>query len=103
MSKSPTPGKNKKHARAASHGEASAPDAPEASGAGLVFAIHPAHVESVSWISGITDPLAALFYLPALLWYVRHRQEGGGLGGRGLALSIAFFALSLLCKETAIV
>jgi protein O-mannosyl-transferase len=69
--------------------------------AALLFGVHPAHVESVSWISGIPDPLAALFYLPALLWYVRHRQEGRG--GRWLALSIAFFALSLLCKETAIV
>ncbi|HEX8148335.1 MAG TPA: tetratricopeptide repeat protein [Pyrinomonadaceae bacterium] len=69
--------------------------------AALIFGVHPAHVESVSWVSGIPDPLAALFYLPALLWYVRHRQEGRG--GRWLALSIAFFALSLLCKETAIV
>ncbi|HEX8336634.1 MAG TPA: tetratricopeptide repeat protein [Pyrinomonadaceae bacterium] len=68
--------------------------------AALLFGVHPAHVESVSWISGIPDPLAALFYLPALLWYVRHRREGGG---HWLALSIAFFALSLLCKETAIV
>ena len=71
--------------------------------AALLFGVHPAHVESVSWISGIPDPLAALFYLPALLWYVRHRQEEAGRGGRWLALSIAFFALSLLCKETAIV
>lgn len=70
--------------------------------AALLFGVHPAHVESVSWISGIPDPLAALFYLPALLWYVRHRQEGAG-GVRWLALSITFFALSLLCKETAIV
>ncbi|HEX8190939.1 MAG TPA: tetratricopeptide repeat protein, partial [Pyrinomonadaceae bacterium] len=69
--------------------------------AALLFGVHPAHVESVSWVSGIPDPLAALFYLPALLWYVRHRQEARGRGW--LALSIAFFALSLLCKETAIV
>jgi hypothetical protein len=27
----------------------------------LLFGLHPAHVESVSWISGIPDPLAALF------------------------------------------
>lgn len=70
--------------------------------AALLFGVHPAHVESVSWISGIPDPLAALFYLPALLWYVRHRQEGS-VGRRWLVLSIIFFALSLLCKETAIV
>lgn len=68
--------------------------------AALLFGVHPAHVESVSWISGIPDPLAALFYVPALTWYVRHRQEGGR---RRLAASLVAFALSLLCKETAIV
>lgn len=65
----------------------------------LLFGIHPAHVESVSWISGIPDALAALFYLPALIWYVRFRTTGGG---RWRALSVVAFALSLLCKEAAI-
>lgn len=34
----------------------------------LLFGLHPAHVESVSWISGIPDPLAALFYVPSLIF-----------------------------------
>ncbi|HVF57475.1 MAG TPA: tetratricopeptide repeat protein [Pyrinomonadaceae bacterium] len=66
--------------------------------AALLFGVHPAHVESVSWISGIPDPLAALFYAPALTAYVRYRQEGGR---RWLACSVAAFALAILCKETA--
>jgi len=67
--------------------------------AALIFGVHPAHVESVSWISGIPDPLAALFYIPALLWYVRYREEGGG---RWLMASVLAFTLSILCKETAL-
>ena len=66
----------------------------------LIFGLHPAHVESVSWISGIPDPLAALFYIPALIWYVRYREGGGK---RWLPASVAAYALSTLCKETALV
>ena len=71
-----------------------------AAGAALLFAVHPAHVESVAWVSGVPDPLAALFFIPALIWFARHRQEGGR---KWLALSVGAYALSLLCKETAIV
>jgi tetratricopeptide (TPR) repeat protein len=68
--------------------------------AALLFGLHPAHVESVSWVSGIPDPLAALFYVPAIIFYLRFRREGGR---RWLWLSLAAFALSVLCKETAVV
>jgi protein O-mannosyl-transferase len=39
---------------------------PAALGA-AVFALHPARVESVAWMSGITDPLVACFLMLALL------------------------------------
>ena len=45
--------------------------------AGLVFAVHPVHAESVAWISGRTDLLACLF----MLWCIaclRAEAEGGG-------------------------
>jgi tetratricopeptide (TPR) repeat protein len=63
----------------------------------LLFGLHPAHVESVSWISGIPDPLAALFYVPSLIWYVRYRQEGGS---KWLTASVVAYGLAALCKET---
>ena len=66
----------------------------------LLFGLHPAHVESVSWISGIPDPLAALFYVPSIIWYVRYRQEGDR---KWLVASVAAFGLSVLCKETPLV
>ena len=65
--------------------------------AALVFGLHPAHVESVSWISGIPDPLAALFYIPSLIWYVRYRTEGKTIW---LIASLVAYGLSALCKET---
>ena len=63
----------------------------------LLFGLHPAHVESVSWISGIPDPLSALFYVPALLWYIHFREDGGW---KWLAASLVAYGLSALCKET---
>ena len=65
--------------------------------AALLFGLHAAHVESISWISGIPDPLAALFYVPSLLWYVRYREEGQR---KWLTASVVAFALAILCKET---
>jgi Flp pilus assembly protein TadD len=66
----------------------------------LLFGLHPAHVESVSWISGIPDPLAALFYVPSLLWYVRYREDGNR---KWLAASVVAYGLAALCKETPLV
>ncbi|MEP6819722.1 MAG: tetratricopeptide repeat protein [bacterium] len=68
--------------------------------AALIFGLHPAHVESISWISGIPDPLAALFYIPSLIWYVSFRQGGDR---RWLIASIVGYGLSVLCKETPLV
>src|SRR5882762_912277 len=62
--------------------------------AALLFGLHPAHVESVSWISGIPGPLAALFYVPSLIWYMRYREEGDR---KLLAASVVAYALSAFC------
>ena len=68
--------------------------------AGLLFALIPVHVESISWISGIPDPLAALFYIPAIIFYVRWRKSDDK---KFLVYSLLGFFLALLCKETPIV
>lgn len=39
--------------------------------AGVLFAVHPVHHENVVWISGRTFPLAAIFFLTALLLTAR--------------------------------
>ncbi|HEX8176830.1 MAG TPA: tetratricopeptide repeat protein [Pyrinomonadaceae bacterium] len=66
----------------------------------LLFAVHPAHVESVAWISGVTDPMLALFFIPSLTLYMRYREDGGL---RWLVLSVVLYALALLSKEPAII
>ena len=67
--------------------------------AALVFAIHPVHAESVSWIAGITDPLVTLFLLGSFLVYLDHESKPHPAR---LAVSLLLFVLALLSKETAV-
>src|SRR3989449_1413554 len=66
--------------------------------AALVFAIHPLRVESVAWVTERRDVLSGLFYLSAILIYLRacEREERG----RGWYwLSVAVFGCALLSKS----
>jgi protein O-mannosyl-transferase len=67
--------------------------------AAALFAVHPAHAESVAWVSGITDPLMALFLLPAFWFYLRFRESGSKYLFGVVAL---FYLLALFSKETAL-
>src|SRR5271166_5207377 len=68
--------------------------------AALIFGVHPAHIENVAWISGVTDSLMACFVLGSLSAFLGFRRSGGT---GWAALALALFALGLLSKETAIV
>ena len=70
-----------------------------ASIAGVAFALHPIHTESVAFISGRTDVLSTLLFLLALLGYARWRD---GRGALALAGSLAAFFLALTAKEVAV-
>ncbi len=41
--------------------------------AGLLFAVHPIHTESVAWMAGRSDVVCAVFFLGAVLLYLMHR------------------------------
>lgn len=65
-----------------------------------IFAVHPIHVECVTWISGVTEPLMAVLFLGCVLCY-RRWQDGGDR--RWYAASLLLCALALLSKETAVI
>src|SRR5213596_4210887 len=66
--------------------------------ASLVFAIHPLRVESVAWVTERRDVLSGLFYLVAILLYLRACERGAR--GRGWYwLSVAVFVCALLSKS----
>lgn len=64
--------------------------------AALVFAVHPIHTESVSWIAGRTDVMGMTFYLFAFWLYVRFRN--GGHWGNFVA-ACALYVVGTFAKE----
>jgi protein O-mannosyl-transferase len=67
--------------------------------AGLVFAVHPLHVESVAWVSERKDVLFGFFYVVALQFYLRFTERSR----RGdYVASLGAFSLALLAKPTAV-
>ncbi len=75
-----------------------------------IFALHPARVESVAWISGGIDPLVAFFLLSAMLAHrafsdhlANDKNPGSDKKWRYLGLSLICFQLGLWSKEVAFV
>jgi len=68
----------------------------------LIFGVHPVHLEGVAWVSGVTEPLMALFFVPAFICYLNGRETGRR---RTLwqAASLLLYAAAMLTKETALV
>jgi len=71
--------------------------------AALIFGLHPVHLETVAWVSGVTDSLMSVFFLSSLLCFI-HGWESQGKRRYGyFVISSLLFACSLLTKETAVV
>jgi len=71
----------------------------------FLFAVHPAHVESVAWISERKDVLSTLFWLLTMLLYLRFVKTDGSkksASGRWFTVSfllvIVFFVFGLMSK-----
>src|SRR6185369_4988647 len=60
-----------------------------------LFALHPAHVESVAWISERKDVLSTLLFLATIWFYVDWRERRTPAR---YASMLAVFALALLAK-----
>lgn len=67
--------------------------------AASLFAVHPVHAEPVAWVSGVIDPLMALFALAAVYFYLRYRKRGNWYY---LVIAAGLFFGALLTKETAL-
>jgi tetratricopeptide (TPR) repeat protein len=70
--------------------------------AALLFASHPALSEAVNCIDFNDDPLAALFFLLSLIFYIRLKAETVSSNIRGYSLALFFYFLGVLSKEIAI-
>ena len=64
----------------------------------MLFAIHPAHVESVAWVAERKDVLSTFFWLLTMLAYFRWNEEGSRLKSPYYFLTILLFALGLMSK-----
>lgn len=84
--------------------------------AGLLFAVHPVHVEAVSWLSSRKDLLSTFFMLLSANFYLAARRSRSGLmpsesfvqrvrhsSRLSWMLSVLFFICALLSKMTAVV
>ena len=69
--------------------------------AAAIFALHPSHVEAVAWVSGVSEPLAAAFFLGAFLCFVKYRKEDENTSW--MIASVALYAAAMLAKESTIV
>lgn len=75
---------------------------PVALAAAGLFAVHPVHTESVTWVAGVPDVLCAGFYLLALYLYWGWRSRLSPLSPVSLAGAAVAYFLALLSKEMAL-
>lgn len=66
----------------------------------LLFAIHPMHVESVTWIAERKDVLYTFYFLAGLIFYLEYLKSGKIMF---LLFTAVAFVLSTLAKSAAVV
>ncbi len=95
-------------ARGYSHGQAPFPDENSTlvagAAAGLLFGIHPLHVESVAWVAERKDVLCAFFFLLSVQSYLFSVTSQADMTHKKkhYLFSFIFFALALLSKPMAV-
>ncbi|MGI9104081.1 MAG: tetratricopeptide repeat protein [Terriglobales bacterium] len=65
----------------------------------VIWAMHPTHIETVAWISGVPDSLLGIFLIGSFLTFVRAR-EAEQRRGWWMAASVVLYALGMMSKET---
>jgi tetratricopeptide (TPR) repeat protein len=67
--------------------------------AALFWAVHPLRIESVAWASERRDVLSGLFYVSAVIAYLKAAAAGGRRPGRWYWASVGLFVGALLSKS----
>jgi protein O-mannosyl-transferase len=70
-----------------------------------LFAVHPAHVESVAWVSERKDVLSSFFCLLAVWAYIRYSEDFKVQSSKFkvyFVLCVALFAMALMAKPMAV-
>mgnify|MGYP001766070510 CR=1 FL=1 len=67
---------------------------------GALFLTHPVQTEAVAYISGLADPLSALFIFWSLIFYVEYTRSSSKLY---YALLLLGYTLALLAKENSLI
>jgi len=76
---------------------------------GILFGLHPVHVESAVWVTGRTDLLCAFFFLPAVSAYIKFASGRADLSvdrlrlNRSYLFSLACFIFAAAGKPSAVV
>ena len=77
--------------------------------AAMIFGLCPLHIETAAWVSGVTEPLLALLFVPSFLFYLNSRESEQrdpnkrAAKFKWLAASVVLFAAAIFSKETAII
>ncbi len=69
--------------------------------AAAIFALHPVHVESVAWITERKNVLSTVFYLLALLAWMKFTDKSATRAWMYYSLTMLLYALALFAKTTA--
>lgn len=67
----------------------------------FIFGVHPMHVESVAWVSGMKDMLYGSFFCASVIAYVSCIQKKGN-AILNYCISLIFFVCSILSKGMAV-
>ncbi|MFH1753986.1 MAG: tetratricopeptide repeat protein [Candidatus Omnitrophota bacterium] len=68
--------------------------------ASALFVVHPVHTEAVAYISGRTDPIAAVFMLLCIIFYIKHLASKSV---KTYAVMLLSYTLALLSRESSLI
>lgn len=70
----------------------------------LFFLIHPLQTEAVTYVSGLADPLSAVFTLLGVWFYLNFKDEGGSKANSwNYILALIMYPLAVMTKDSAVV